>query len=90
MIGKGYADSLLLADNIDPQAFVCWSPEKIERKIINLLQEVKTPLCARGLHSRCAVAAGCEVLPALSTKLENIKTVIDTTKKCGQVECPVS
>jgi len=86
-IGKGYADSCLLAGNIDPQAFVRHSPEKIERTTVNLIQEVKTALCARGLHSRYVIASGCEVPPSLSTKMENIKTVIDTTKKYGQVEC---
>jgi uroporphyrinogen decarboxylase len=86
-IMKGYADNCLVAGNIDPQAFIRSSPEKIEKTTINLLQEVKTALCAKGLHSRYIVASGCEVPPALSTKLENIKTVVDTTKKYGQITC---
>jgi uroporphyrinogen decarboxylase len=86
-IGKGYADNCLLAGNIDPQAFIRFSTEKIEKVTIDLLQEVKTALCARGLHSRYVVASGCEVPPALATKMENIKTVVDTTKKYGQIEC---
>jgi len=84
---KGYSDNCLMAGNIDPQAFVRWSPEKIEKATINLLQEVKTALCARGLHSRYVVASGCEVPPSLTTKMENIKMVVDTTKKYGQVTC---
>ncbi|MCU0861481.1 MAG: uroporphyrinogen decarboxylase family protein, partial [Methanomassiliicoccales archaeon] len=86
-IMKGYADNCLMAGNIDPQAFVRFSVEKIEKTTMNLLQEVKTALCARGLHSRYCVASGCEVPPALATKLENIKAVVDTTKKYGQIEC---
>jgi uroporphyrinogen decarboxylase len=39
------------------------------------------------LHSRYIVASGCEVPPSLSTKLENIKAVVDTTKKYGQITC---
>ena len=84
---KGYADNCLLAGNIDPQAFIRYSNEKIERTTINLLQEVKTALCAKGLNSRYVIASGCEVPPSLTTKMENIKTVIDTTKKYGQVTC---
>jgi len=87
VIMKGYSDNCLMAGNIDPQAFVRWSPEKIEKATINLLQEVKTALCARGLHSRYVVASGCEVPPSLTTKMENIKMVVDTTKKYGQVTC---
>lgn len=86
-IMKGYADNCLLAGNIDPQAFVRFTVEKIEKTTMNLIQEVKTALCQRGLHSRYVIASGCEVPPSLSTKLENIKAVVDTTKKYGQVEC---
>jgi uroporphyrinogen decarboxylase len=86
-IMKGYADNCLVAGNIDPQAFVRFSTEKIEKTTMNLLQEVKTAMCAKGLHSRYCVASGCEVPPALATKLENIKAVVDTTKKYGQIEC---
>jgi len=86
-IMKGYADACLVAGNIDPQAFVRFSTEKIERTTMNLLQEVKTALCAKGLHSRYIVASGCEVPPSLSTKMENIKAVVDTTKKYGQITC---
>jgi uroporphyrinogen decarboxylase len=86
-IMKGYADRCLIAGNIDPQAFVRFSMEKIQRTTMTLLQEVKTALCARGLHSRYCIASGCEVPPALATKLENIKAVVDTTKKYGQIDC---
>jgi uroporphyrinogen decarboxylase len=86
-IMKGYADNCLLGGNIDPQAFVRFSTEKIEKTTMNLLQEVKTALCQRGLSSRYCIASGCEVPPALATKLENIKAVVDTTKRYGQVEC---
>jgi uroporphyrinogen decarboxylase len=86
-IEKGYADNCLLAGNIDPQMFIRASEEKINRVTINLLQEVKTALCARGLHSRYIIASGCEVPPSISTKLENIKNVVDTTKQFGKMEC---
>ncbi len=86
-IMKGYADRCLVAGNIDPQAFVRFSLEKIQRTTMNLIQEVKTALCARGLNSTYCIASGCEVPPALTTKLENIKAVVDATKMYGQVEC---
>jgi len=87
VIAKGYCDGTLVGGNIDPQQFVRASVEKIQLTTMNLLQEVKTALCAKGLHSRYVIASGCEVPPALITKLENIKEVVDTTKKYGQVEC---
>lgn len=86
-IEGGYADNCLLAGNIDPQMFIRASEEKINRVTINLLQEVKTALCERGLNSRYVVASGCEVPPSIGTKLENIKNVVDTTKQYGQVVC---
>ncbi len=33
---------------------------------MKLIQEVKTALCQRGLHSRYVIASGCEVPPAVS------------------------
>jgi uroporphyrinogen decarboxylase len=86
-IGKGYADKCLLAGEIDPQLFVRGTPEKMQATTMKLIQEVKTALCARGLHSRYVIASGCEVPPAVSTKLENITTCVETTKKYGQVDC---
>jgi len=53
----------------------------------DLIKEVRTALCKRGLKSRYCISSGCEVPPGLSTKLENIKAVVDTTKKEGWVRC---
>ena len=86
-IGKGYADNCLLAGDIDPQLFVRGTPEKMQKTTMNLVQEVKTALCERGLHSRYCIASGCEVPPIPSTKLENIKMCVDTVKQYGQVSC---
>jgi uroporphyrinogen decarboxylase len=86
-IGKGYADNCLVAGNIDPQGFVRWSPEKMQKTTMNLVQEVKTALCERGLNSRYIVASGCEVPPSVTTKLENIKMCVDTVKQYGDVKC---
>lgn len=82
-IEKGYADNTLLAGNIDPQAFVRATPEAIERTTLNLIKEVNTALDKRGLKGRYVIASGCEVPPAVSTKLENIKKVVDTVKTHG-------
>ena len=86
-IDKGYADNCLLAGQIDPQGFIRWSQEKMQKTTMNLIQEVKTSLCARGLNSRYVISSGCEVPPALTTKMENIKECMDTTIKYGQVKC---
>ncbi len=83
-ISKGYADQCLLAGNIDPQQFVRAPKEKIEKTTMNLIKEVNQALKDRGLHSRYCIASGCEVPPSVSTKLENIKQVVDTTKQYGQ------
>lgn len=86
-IEKGYADNCLIGGQIDPQGFVRWSQEKMQKTTMNLVQEVKTALCARGLHSRYCVASGCEVPPTVTTRLENIKECVDTVKKYGQITC---
>ncbi len=59
----------------------------MQKTTMNLCQEVKTALCARGLHSRYCIASGCEVPPAVTTRLENIKECVDTVKQYGQVKC---
>jgi uroporphyrinogen decarboxylase len=86
-IEKGYADNCLIAGNIDPQLFIRGSNEKISKVTNDLLQEVKVALCERGLNSKYCTASGCEVPPSIHTKMENIKSVIDLTKKNGQVAC---
>ncbi len=86
-IEKGYADNCLVGGQIDPQGFVRWSQEKMQRTTMNLCQEVKTALCARGLHSRYCIASGCEVPPTVTTRLENIKECVDTVKQYGQIKC---
>ncbi|MCX6650355.1 MAG: uroporphyrinogen decarboxylase family protein [Methanomassiliicoccales archaeon] len=86
-IGKGFADNCLVAGNIDPQGFIRWSQEKMQKTTMNLCQEVKTALCARGLKSRYVVASGCEVPPSVTTRLENIKECVNTVKQYGQVKC---
>jgi uroporphyrinogen decarboxylase len=87
VIGKGYADKCLIGGEIDPQLFVRGTPEKMQQTTMKLVQEVKTALCARGLHSRYCIASGCEVPPSVTTKLENIATCVETVKKYGQVDC---
>ncbi len=72
-----------MAGNIDPQGFVRWAPEKMQRVTMNLCKEVVSALKERGLGGRYVTASGCEVPPALSTKLENIKMCVDTTKQYG-------
>ncbi|QLH75126.1 MAG: uroporphyrinogen decarboxylase family protein [Methanomassiliicoccales archaeon] len=86
-IAKGYADNCLIAGQIDPQLFVRGTVEKMEATTMKLIQEVKTALCQKGLHSRYCIASGCEVPPSVTTKLENIKACVDTVKKYGQVQC---
>ncbi len=86
-IEKGYADNCLIGGQIDPQGFVRWSTEKMQKATMNLCQEVKTALCARGLHSRYCIASGCEVPPSVTTRLENIKECVDTVKRYGSVGC---
>lgn len=87
VIEKGYADNCLIGGNIDPLQFVRATKEQIQKTTMNLCQEVRTALCARGMHSRYVIASGCEVPPSITTKLENCKEVADTTKQYGQVEC---
>ncbi|HOB39215.1 MAG: uroporphyrinogen decarboxylase family protein [Methanomassiliicoccaceae archaeon] len=83
VIQNGYADVSLVGGNIDPQGFVRWKPEKMEEVTKKLCNEVLTELKARGLGGRYCIASGCEVPPALSTKLENIQACVDATKKYG-------
>ena len=83
VIEKGYSDNTLMAGNIDPQGYVRWAPEKMQRATMNLCTEVVKALKERGLGSRYVIASGCEVPPALSTKLENIKMCVDTVKQYG-------
>ena len=86
-IGKGYADKCLIGGEIAPQLFVRGTPEKMQQTTMKLVQEVKTALCARGLHSKYCIASGCEVPPSVTTKLENIATCVETVKQYGQVDC---
>jgi uroporphyrinogen decarboxylase len=86
-IGKGYADNTLLAGTIDPQLFVRGTVEKMEQTTMKLIQEVKTAMCAKGLHSRYVISSGCEVPPSVTTKLDNIKKCVDTVKQYGQIQC---
>lgn len=83
VIADGYADKCLVAGQIDPQLFIRASTEKITKVTADLCQEVKTALCKRGLKSQYCIASGCEVPPDMTTKLENIKAVVDTVKKEG-------
>jgi uroporphyrinogen decarboxylase len=86
VIEQGYADNTIVGGQIDPQLFIRGTTEKITQVTKDLCQEVKTALCKRGLNSpKYVIASGCEVPPALNTKMENIKAVVDTTKKYGQL-----
>lgn len=86
VIAKGYCDTSLMAGNIDPQGFVRWTPEKMQKTTMNLIKEVTGALNARGLNSRYCISSGCEVPPSVTTKMENIKLVVDITKQHGQVQ----
>jgi uroporphyrinogen decarboxylase len=83
VIAQGYSDNCLMAGNIDPQAYIRWSNEKMQKTTMNLCNEVITALKARGLGGRYCIASGCEVPPSVATKLENIKTCVDTVKQYG-------
>jgi Uroporphyrinogen-III decarboxylase len=85
-IADGYADNCIIGGNIDPQLFIRGSVEKITKVTSDLIKEVKTALCKRGLESKYCIASGCEVPPDLSTKMENISAVVNTVKKEGQVK----
>jgi len=85
VIANGYADNCLMAGQIDPQLFIRGSVEKITQVTKDLIQEVKTALCKKGLNARYCIASGCEVPPDVNTKLENIKAVVDTTKEFGKL-----
>ncbi|MDR0778187.1 MAG: hypothetical protein LBE48_01940 [Methanomassiliicoccaceae archaeon] len=85
-IEQGYADNCLVGGQIDPQLFIRGSVEKITQVTKDLCHEVKTALCKRGLGSRYIIASGCEVPPDVHTKKENIKAVVDATKKYGVVD----
>jgi len=85
VIEGGYADKTLVGGQIDPQLFIRASKEKITQVTKDLCQEVKTALCKRGLNSpKYIIASGCEVPPDVSTKMENIKAVVDTVKEYGK------
>jgi uroporphyrinogen decarboxylase len=83
VIAKGYCDNTLMAGNIDPQGYVRWSTEKMQKTTMNLCTEVIKALKERNLGTRYCVASGCEVPPSVTTKLDNIKTCVDTVKQYG-------
>lgn len=83
VIGRGYADNTLVAGNMDPQAFEQYTVEQVEQSTRNLVQEVKTALCERGLNSRYVIASGCEVPPTQTCRLENIDAFVKTAKEYG-------
>ena len=85
VIADGYADNCIIGGNIDPQLFIRGSVEKITKVTSDLIKEVKTALCKKGLNSKYCIASGCEVPPDLTTKMENIAAVVNTTKKEGKV-----
>jgi len=83
VIADGYADNCIIGGNIDPQMFIRATTEKITKVTSDLVSEVKTALCKRGLNSKYCIASGCEVPPDLVTKMENIAAVVNTVKKEG-------
>jgi len=87
VIKQGYADKCLIAGVIETQGFIRWSKEKMEKTTMNLIQEVKTAMCERGLKSTYAISSGCEIPPTFTTKMENIGAVVEMTKKYGQIPC---
>ncbi len=83
VIAKGYCDNTLMAGNIDPQGFVRWPVDKMQKTTMNLCNEVVKALKDKGLGARYCIASGCEVPPSITTKMENIKTCVDTVKQYG-------
>ncbi|MCL2333934.1 MAG: uroporphyrinogen decarboxylase family protein [Candidatus Methanoplasma sp.] len=84
-IANGFADKCIIGGNIDPQLFIRGTTEKITQVTKDLIKEVKTALCKRGLpDTKYCIASGCEVPPDIHTKMENIAAVVDTTKKYGK------
>ena len=87
VIEQGYCDKTIVGGNIDPQLFIRGTKEKIVQVTKDLCQEVKTALCKKGINSpKYCIASGCEVPPDVSTKIENIKAVVDTVKQYGKFD----
>lgn len=80
---KEYSPHTVMFGNLDPQMFVRATPEQMRKATEDLLREAVEGLKEAGLKSRFAIASGCEVPPALSTKLTNIKIMCDTVRELG-------
>jgi uroporphyrinogen decarboxylase len=80
---KEYSPHTVMIGNLDPQLFVRGTPEQVREQTIKLLDESTAALAANKLNSRFALASGCEVPPAIATKLDNIKIMVDTVKELG-------
>ena len=83
VILNGYCDDTIMMGGLNPQMWVRATPEQMKEATIGMLKDVSAALNERGLNSKWSVCSGCEVPPALSTQLENIKIMVDTVKKYG-------
>lgn len=84
VIQKGYADVSLIAGNIDPQGYIRWDSEKMMEMTRKLCSEVLTELKSRDLGGRYCISSGCEIPPALSTKMENIEACMNAIRQFGK------
>ncbi|MFQ5613351.1 MAG: uroporphyrinogen decarboxylase family protein [Anaerolineae bacterium] len=80
---KEYGEYTVMLGNLDPQMFVRANPEQMRQATEELLRESVEGLEEAGLKSRFCIASGCEVPPALSTKMTNIKIMCDTVREIG-------
>lgn len=80
---KKYSQYSVMLGNLDPQMFVRATPEQMRVATEKLLREAVEGLQEAGLKSRFCIASGCEVPPALSTRLTNIKVMCDTVRQLG-------
>ena len=78
-----YGHETVVLGNYDPQLFVRGTAEEVRRATEDMLRDATEGLKEAGLVSRFCVASGCEVPPALSTNLDNIKIMCDTVRELG-------
>lgn len=83
VILNGYADDTIMMGGLNPQMWVRATPEQMREATIDMLESVSAALATKGLNSRWSVCSGCEVPPALSTNMDNIKMMVDTVKNEG-------
>lgn len=80
---KQYGHETLVLGNLDPQMFVRASADEMRQATENMYREAVEGLQEAGLTSRFCISSGCEVPPALSTNLNNVKVMCDTVREIG-------